>query len=202
MRVGDLLQQSAPLLGGRPALVDGDMALTADELDLMSSRMAAALLANGVRQGDHAAIFMTDGWEAILAILAVIRAGADFTPVPPSATGETLAAMLNRSHAACLVTEAPFVRATATAMAAAPGLRFIVIAGCNGSPGIDGILRFEDAIGSPASSEAPAGSPIGRAPEGEIAATALGRSFYAFVAAARSGTTFILESRVLTDAAE
>jgi hypothetical protein len=202
MQVGNLLNHSASLLDGRPALVDDNRELTSSELDLMSSRLAAALAANGIRPGDRVPVFMDNRWEAIVAILAIIRAGADFTPVAPAVTGEALAAILNQSRATCLVTEARLVRATATAMAAAPGLRFIVIAGCEGSPGIDGILRFEDAVGSTAPGEAPSGAAIGsRDADSEIASTALGRSFCRFIAAARGGKTFVLDSDDFVNAA-
>jgi acyl-CoA synthetase (AMP-forming)/AMP-acid ligase II len=204
MRVEDLLHDSAPLLDGRPVLVDGDKQLTFAEIDTMSSRMAAALAAHGIRRGGRVLVFLDNGWEAIVAILAIIRAGAAFTPVDPSATAEALAALVNESHATALVTQARLVRATATAMAASPELRFIVIAGCEGSPGIDGIMRFEDAVAGPAAlPDSHSGAEIEGEADGMTAPTTLGRCFDNFVAAACRGATFVLEkSEGLLDAAE
>jgi long-chain acyl-CoA synthetase len=193
MRVEDLLRDCASLLDGRPALVAGDRELTAPALDLMSSRMAAALAANGVGRGSIVPVLMDNGWEAIVSILAILRTGAAFAPVDTSVAGDALAALLNESRATSLVTEARFVRATATAMSAAPGLRFIIIAGCEGSPGIDGIMRFEDAVGTgPGFSEAEQDAAI-EAGADQPAATALGRLFHGFVTAARGGETFVVE---------
>jgi long-chain acyl-CoA synthetase len=216
MRVEDLLHDSASLLDGRPALVDGDNELTSPEIELMSSRMAAALAAKGIRPGERVLVFMDNGWEAIVAILAIIRAGATFGPVDPSATGDVLGTLLNDSRATCLVTQARLVRATATAMAAAPGLRLTVIAGCEGAPEIDGIMRFEDAIAEgPAMPEGVLGAAkdpailadlfpaAARDAIHEISLTTVGRGFCRFVAAARRGATFVLEkSEGMLDAAE
>jgi acyl-CoA synthetase (AMP-forming)/AMP-acid ligase II len=191
MRAADFLHDSASLLDKRLALVDGNKELTSREVDLMSSRMAAALAAKDIRHGDRVLVFMDNGWEAIVAILAILRAGAVFTPIDPSVTGEALAALANESRATCLVTQARLVRATATAMAASPGLRLTVISGCEGSSEIDGIIRFEDAVaGSATLPVTQAGAEI---EDAAATATTLGRSFCGFVAAARSGMTFVVE---------
>jgi acyl-CoA synthetase (AMP-forming)/AMP-acid ligase II len=216
MHVEDLLHDSDRRLDGRPALVDADKELTASEIDLMSSRMAVALVANGISGGDHVMVFMDDSWQAIVSILAILKAGAAFAPVEPATTGEALAALIKDNRATGLVTQSRLVRATATAMAAAPRLRLTVIAGCEGAPEIDGILRFEDAI---AEGRAMPEGTLGAAKDPailadlfpaaardaihEISLTTVGRGFCRFVAAARRGTTLVLEkSEELLAAAE
>jgi hypothetical protein len=121
--------------------------------------------------------------------------------------------MLDDSRATGLVTQSRLARATVAAMAAARALRLTVIAGCEGAPEIDGIMRFEDAIaGAPECAPAAAQEPAiladlfpvaaGDAIH-EISLTIVGRSFCRFVAAARRGSTLVLEkSEEMLDAAE
>lgn len=193
MRAGELLSELGRRLGGRPALVDGDRSLTAAEIDLMSSRMAAALAANGMRKGDCVLVFMDEGFEAIVSIFAILKAGAAFLPVDPSLTGAGLAAIVENNHAAGLVTEARLVHAAVAAMAAAPLLRLTVIAGCEGSPEIDGILRFEDAIAGPESISAASDPEIPETPQAAENSVPAGDGFHRFVAAVERGMTLVLE---------
>jgi acyl-CoA synthetase (AMP-forming)/AMP-acid ligase II len=205
MLAGTISHGRAPGSDRRYALVDGDTALTAIEIDDMSSRMAAALKADGIAAGDRILVFMDSCWEAIVAIAAAIKAGAGFIPLDSSATAGELVSLLNDSRAAGLVTQSSLVRAAAAAMAEAPSLRLTVIAGCEGAPEIDGLMRFEDAIaedtatpgslpGSTDDRTMPAG--LVSATDSETvaggAATVLGHSFSRFLAMVQVGGTLVL----------
>jgi long-chain acyl-CoA synthetase len=152
MRVEDFLRESAKRFAAKTALVAGQRRLTFAELDDMSDRMAAALAAHGIAHGDRVIVFMDNLWETAVSIFAVLKAGAVFSPINPSAKADDLAYVANDCRAAGLITQSRLVAAAARAMAEAPSLRLTVIAGCQGSPEIDGIMRFEDAIaGEPSS---------------------------------------------------
>ena len=159
MRIEDLLRQSTKRFGAKTALIAGKTRLTFTELDLMSDRMAAAISAHGIARGDRVLVFMDNSWEAVVSIFAILKAGAVFSPIDPSAKASGLAHVANDCHAAGLVTQSRLAAVAAGAMAEAPSLRLTVIAGCQGSPEIDGIMRFEDAIASndPATVLTPAG---------------------------------------------
>jgi acyl-CoA synthetase (AMP-forming)/AMP-acid ligase II len=146
MRIEDFLRESTKRYGAKTALVAGRRRLTFAELDDMSDRMAAALAAQAVEHGDRVLVFMDNAWETAVSIFAILKAGAVLIPIDPSASADDLAYVANDSHAAGLVTQSRLAAAAAKAMAEAPSLRLTVIAGCQGSPEIDGIMRFEDAI--------------------------------------------------------
>jgi acyl-CoA synthetase (AMP-forming)/AMP-acid ligase II len=146
MRIEDFLRESAKRHGAKTALVADRQRLTFAELDDMSDRMAAALAAHGIAQGDRVVLFMDNLWETAVSIFAVLKAGAVVSPINPSASADDLAYVANDCRAAGLVTQSRLAAAAAKAMAEAPSLRLTVIAGCQGTPEIDGIMRFEDAI--------------------------------------------------------
>jgi long-chain acyl-CoA synthetase len=72
----------------RPAFVLGDRTLTYAELDEQSDRLAAFLVADGVRPGDRVAVFLPNSLEFALAFSAVLKAGAVHVPVNPMFRGE------------------------------------------------------------------------------------------------------------------
>ena len=84
MRVEDFLRDSARRLPAKTALVAGKRRLTFAELDVMSDRLAAALARRGIARGDRVVVFMENSFEAVVAIVAVLKAGAVFSPVNPS----------------------------------------------------------------------------------------------------------------------
>ncbi|WP_216870384.1 AMP-binding protein [Modestobacter excelsi] len=74
--------------GDRAAFVLGDRTLSYAELDRQSDRLAAHLVAGGVRPGDRVAVFMGNSLEFVLAFHAVLKAGAVHVPVNPMFRGE------------------------------------------------------------------------------------------------------------------
>lgn len=64
--------------------VDGDEALTYEQLDLLANRFANLLLASGLHPGDRVGIHLTRSGRAIAAMLGVLRAGGAYVPLDPS----------------------------------------------------------------------------------------------------------------------
>lgn len=62
-------------------LVDGDRARTAPELAERAERVAGALAASGVREGDRAALVLPGGVDWFVAHLALARLGVLTVPV-------------------------------------------------------------------------------------------------------------------------
>src|SRR4029079_2036571 len=99
MRVEEFLRESARRRPGKTALVAGKLRPTFKDLDLASDRLAATLAAKGIERGDRVVVFMDNCIEAVVAIFAVLKAGAIFSPVNPSTKSEKLAYILNNSGA-------------------------------------------------------------------------------------------------------
>jgi amino acid adenylation domain-containing protein len=63
------------------ALTDGDRRFTYAELDAQTDRLAARLAARGVRPGDCVGLHLDRSAEFVLAVLAILKAGAAYVPL-------------------------------------------------------------------------------------------------------------------------
>jgi AMP-binding enzyme len=64
---GDILHRSASRFGDKPALVTSDRTLSFAELDALSDRVAAGLLARGVESGRPVSLYSQNRWEWVVA---------------------------------------------------------------------------------------------------------------------------------------
>ncbi len=149
MRVEQFLTDSASRLPDKTAIVAGKKRLSFAELDRMSDRLAGALIARGVARGDRVVVFMENAWEAVVSIFAVLKAGAVFSPINPSTKADKLAFVLNNCRAAAAITQARIAATAARAMADAPSVKLVVLAGGGKAPAATGCLSLEDAIACP-----------------------------------------------------
>lgn len=67
----------------RPALVFGDETISYAQLDVLTDRLAGWLDARGVRPGDRVGVQLPNCPQFVVAMLAVLRAGAVHVPVNP-----------------------------------------------------------------------------------------------------------------------
>ena len=73
------------------------------DLDRRVDAAAAALRGLGVGRGDRVALVMSNGVEMVVAIYAILRAGAAFSPVSPGVTAAKLGRILDDVGAAAVV---------------------------------------------------------------------------------------------------
>ena len=146
MRIERFLRDSAERLPEKTALVAGGHRLTYADLDTASDRLAAALKRHGVARGERVVVFMDNCWEAVVAIFAVLKAGAVFSPVNPSTKADKLAFVLNNCRARAMVTLDRLLPVAVEAVAEAPSVTLTVVAGGKAKPAIVGGTRFEDAV--------------------------------------------------------
>ncbi|MEV5575415.1 non-ribosomal peptide synthase/polyketide synthase [Spirillospora sp. NPDC052269] len=106
------------------AVVAGRSRWSRGDLDAASRRIAARLIASGVRRGDRVAVEMERSAELVAVLLGVWRAGAAYVPLDPSWPGARRAAVLDQVRAAAIVTSADARDWTASEgpAPAAPGL--------------------------------------------------------------------------------
>jgi fatty-acyl-CoA synthase len=93
----------------RVALVHEDGDRTWGQLEESCSRLAAGLLATGVRKGDRVGGLLRNGPEYIEVILGCARIGAVFVPLNPLLTGLELRVLAEDAGLSALVTDASFV---------------------------------------------------------------------------------------------
>ncbi|MFE6049558.1 amino acid adenylation domain-containing protein [Kitasatospora sp. NPDC056446] len=75
------------------AVVYGERRVSYAELDALSGRLAAALAAGGIGPGDVVAVALPRGVDLVVALLAVLRAGAAYLPLDPEYPPERVRAM-------------------------------------------------------------------------------------------------------------
>ncbi|RPF44643.1 amino acid adenylation domain-containing protein [Streptomyces sp. Ag109_G2-6] len=76
-----LLAGTARRVPGRPALLDGTRTLTHAELDERAERLANHLRTLGIGRGSHVGLLSTRSAEAVVSLLAVLKAGATYVPL-------------------------------------------------------------------------------------------------------------------------
>jgi amino acid adenylation domain-containing protein len=103
----------------------GGESLTYGELDVGSNRLARHLAAAGVRPGDVVGLCLERSLDLVVALLAVLKAGAAYLPLDPASPPERLAFALADSGAALVIT-ADFLASGREAIAAGSGGRLEV----------------------------------------------------------------------------
>ena len=144
MRVESFLTQSAARLPHKTALVSDGARLSYAELDRLSSGLAAGLQANGIGAGDRVLIFLDNCAEAAIAIFAVLKAGAVFSPINSSTKAQKLAYIIDNCRAAAVITKTRMAPVLADAMAASSTRPLVVVAG-----GSDGAIDFDTLAATP-----------------------------------------------------
>ena len=97
--IAELVRAHAQAQPGRPALHDGEQALSYAALNAQMDRVAAALQRDGLVPGDSIAICATSSLRSAALFLGALRAGVVVAPLAPSVTRESLAAMLRDAGA-------------------------------------------------------------------------------------------------------
>ena len=73
LNIADLFEHAVDAAPDRPALKVGDRVVTYAELERDANRLAHYLLAQGVRAGDHVAVYAKNSVEHVVAVLAVVK---------------------------------------------------------------------------------------------------------------------------------
>jgi acyl-CoA synthetase (AMP-forming)/AMP-acid ligase II len=77
------LYENQAAKAARPALFDGDVTLTHGDLIARVEAAAGDLAARGARPGDRVGLCARNSWRHVVAYLAILRAGAVWTPLNP-----------------------------------------------------------------------------------------------------------------------
>ncbi|WP_416520577.1 amino acid adenylation domain-containing protein [Streptomyces achromogenes] len=91
------------------AVSDGSRRLTFAELAAQANRLAHHLVAVGVRPGVLTGVCLDRGVDAMVALLAVLKAGGAFVPLDPEHPAQRLAMMLGDAAAPVLITDSAAV---------------------------------------------------------------------------------------------
>jgi len=87
-----------------PALIFYGTQISWAEMNAQSNRVAALLIARGLKKGDRVAVFMPNCPQFHFAFYGILKAGLVHVPISPLSTPEELAYVLNDTDATLLIT--------------------------------------------------------------------------------------------------
>lgn len=102
--VASLFDEVAGIYPGNIALEYGDGQLTYRQLQEKAHALSQTLVNLGVAPGEPVGLFVTRGFDMVVAMLATMRAGGCFVPFDPAYPAERLAFMLEDSRVKVLLT--------------------------------------------------------------------------------------------------
>jgi long-chain acyl-CoA synthetase len=129
MAVGDGLRTGARRHPHKPAVIVEDRMWTYAELDEVTERMAAALMAAGVGVGDRVALHFANGFEMTASYYACFKAGAIAVPLNTRMKAPELAYVLDHSGARLYVGQANLYSAIDTVRGTLSALGDCFVAG-------------------------------------------------------------------------
>jgi HIP---CoA ligase len=104
-----LVEDAARRFAGRPAVVDGPVRLSHEELAARVRRAAAAMIGSGVRKGDRVAVWAANSHQWLVAAFGAMAAGAVLVPLNTRFKGPEAASILEKSRARLLLVSPPFL---------------------------------------------------------------------------------------------
>ncbi len=125
--VDQLLANAAARFPDRPAVVDGERVLTYAELDSAANRLAHELAALGVVRGDRVGLYLAKSAHAVVGIYGILKAGAAYVPLDPSAPPARLGTIAADAGLTCLVTEQAKQAEWGELVAAGAPLRTLIV---------------------------------------------------------------------------
>jgi amino acid adenylation domain-containing protein len=127
LRLETYLQRTAERHPARTALICGDVRLSYRSIDESARRLADALIGIGVRRGDRVAVHLDNCVETVIAVYAILHAGAIFVLINWSVKPEKLAFMLDDCGAVTLITRAQKAAALPSVAAGGGKLASIIL---------------------------------------------------------------------------
>ena len=104
VRLEELFLRRAAEQPTAPAVITPSRTLAYSELAQRSALLAARLVAHGCRQR-VVAVVMEKGWEQVVAVLAILRAGAAYVPIDPALPASRLQHLLSETDTPVVLTQ-------------------------------------------------------------------------------------------------
>jgi long-chain acyl-CoA synthetase len=95
MQVESFLERSAQRYPDKIALICGGRRLSYKEVDENVNKLAHSIRNEGIAPGDRVAVYLENSVEAVIAIFAILKAGAVFLVINPTTKADKLAYILD-----------------------------------------------------------------------------------------------------------
>ncbi|HEY6445218.1 MAG TPA: AMP-binding protein [Acidobacteriaceae bacterium] len=125
MQVEQFLERSAARFPDKVALVCGSERFTYAQIDGGCNRLAQSLLEAGVQRGDRVVVFLPNSPEAVLAIFAILKAGAVFVVLNPTTKADKLIYILNNCRASAMISRGGLAGLNGQVWSATPHLHSV-----------------------------------------------------------------------------
>jgi amino acid adenylation domain-containing protein len=122
-----LLTEAAARQPTRPAVASDGCALTYEELDRLSNKVARKLLRLGVAHGDRVGILGPKSAAVVIGVYGALKAGACYVPLDPKAPAGRLSHIVRDCGAAVLIADEARASQAAALAGAAPGPPGVVV---------------------------------------------------------------------------
>ena len=129
MQLESFLEESARRFPRKIALICDGQRISYSEIETRCNRLAHAMVERGVRRGDRVAIWLENSPELVIALFAVLKAGAIFLVLNSTTKAEKVEYVLNNCRARALITGRHHARAFYAHWSAVPHLEMAWIAG-------------------------------------------------------------------------
>jgi amino acid adenylation domain-containing protein len=101
--IQEFFEKQSQIRPGATAIVSGESSLTYKELNERSNQLSNYLASIGVSGGNTVGIFLERSTEAVISVLAVLKAGCSYLPLDPSFPGDRIDFMVRDSGAKIMI---------------------------------------------------------------------------------------------------
>jgi long-chain acyl-CoA synthetase len=126
IRLHDFLERSAQNFPDRPCSIFKGAVITYQEMSELTDRLAAGLVARGVKKGDRVAIFMPNSPQFVIAFYAILKAGGVAVATNPLYTHREIEHQMNDSGAELMLVMSNFYN-TVTEVRSDTGLKKLIV---------------------------------------------------------------------------
>ena len=105
MLVNELLEYSASLFPHKEALIYKGERLTYGNIECMANQLAHSLMDMGIQRGERVTIYLHNSIETVVAVFAILKAGAIFSVINRTTKFQKLAYILNDCEAKAIITD-------------------------------------------------------------------------------------------------
>lgn len=142
----EMLAKTAERYPEQVALLFKELSLTYRELQALVNSFAHALLAIGIKPGEHVCLLMTNRPEYVISWFAITRIGAVASPMNPAYKEREVAYQLSNSEAVAVIVQESLLPLVQAAQVEAPTLQHIVTVGAGSQAQGNVALSFDHLV--------------------------------------------------------
>lgn len=122
----DSIEQSAKKFPEKEAFVCLDRSVTYRDFHTQTSQLASLLISRGIRKGDRVGVYLNRSLETAIAVYGIMKAGAAFVPLDPSAPASRIRFLIHDCEIAHIVTNPSQRRGLKSVIEEETGLKTII----------------------------------------------------------------------------